>query len=174
MERFTGQRVTKGPLRGSYQHIVEFSATREISIELPQPHGMVALFGRNRTVKEPDRCRLVFIREPEHGQLSGVDISGALRFRLPRGTARPVIERNGRWQDAETTHVIVPLGNAVISLRRGRTPHLSRPLDVPPLTVRLGPTQMVAKLIATRVDLAGTASRPRIRFSGVRLTYLSH
>jgi hypothetical protein len=187
LERLTGHRIVKGPLRGHYQYIVEFSTTREIPIELPQPKGTVVLFGRTRQLlfdrtpkkdkrpqAEPDRCRLVFIREPKRGQLMGVEISGALRFRLSRGMVRPVVERNGAWVDAETTHVIVPLGNAKISLRRGLPPKLSRPLNVPPLTVRLGPTQMVAKLIATRIDLAGTSAKPRLRFKGVRLTFLAH
>jgi hypothetical protein len=189
LERFTSRRISRiskkeaytgifdhaqRPYSGSYEYIVEFTTTREIAIELPEPKGTAALFG-NQVVKKgpPDRLRLRFIVEPKDGRLVRLDISGTISFRLPRTLVSPVVEHNHRWIDAPTTHVILPLGNSILSLNRGLRPVLTPPLRAPSLAVRLGQTDMVAQLGGAQVDISGTAAKPRIRFNKIRLAYLT-
>jgi hypothetical protein len=162
------------PFSGAYEYIVEFTTTREVALALPEPKGTVAVFGRDmKEGDSPARMRLRFIVLPPNGRLASVDISGDIRFRLPQGLVRPLDEENHQWVNSTThTHVVVPLGNARLTLARGLRPRLSRQLLPPPLTVRIGATGLVVKLAVARIDITGTAAKPRIRFKRVRLVYL--
>jgi hypothetical protein len=189
--RFTSRRISRitkkepytgiydGPARpysGAYEYIVEFTTTREIALALPEPKGTIALFGR--TIKKgetPARLRLRFIVDAVHGRLIRVDISGALRFKLSQSLVRPVQEHNHQWINSpHHTHVVVPLGGSMITLGRSLRPRIVPPLSAPPLTVRIGPTAMVARLTVAKIDITGSAARPRIRFNKIRLVYLIH
>jgi hypothetical protein len=178
LERFSSDEITSGPNTGAYEHILEFTTTREIAILLPEPKGVVALFGNYDKKKEEDdepaRLRLRFIVESKYGQLMQLDISGAIRFRLPQSLARPVVERERRWvDDPKHTHVLVPLGDSRLTLQRGLPPTLSSRLRAPDVTARIGETNVVANLTVARVDIAGTAARPKIQFKKIRLVYLT-
>lgn len=182
IERFSSRRMDDSspwPYNGAYEHILEFTTTRDIAIALPEPKGVIALFGEYDKKKEPDgapaRLRLRFIVEPKYGQLIQLDISGAIRFRLPQSLVRPVIARDDHWDnDPNTTHVVVPLGNSIISLVRGQRPELSSPLVAPDVTVRIGQTGIVARLNVARIDIAGTATEPKLQFSKIQFVYLTH
>jgi hypothetical protein len=190
LERFTSRRISRfskiepysgkyddpnRPYSGAYEYIVEFTTTRQIAIALPEPKGTVALFGTAvKPGRPPGRLRLRFIVEPKNGTLIRLDISGALRFRLPRSLVRPVVEHNHEWVDGEIKHVVVPLGRSMLTLSRGLRPRVSPPLAAPSVTVRLGATPLVAKLGFAHVDISGTAAKPRIRFKKIRLVYISN
>src|SRR5438552_5760788 len=111
---------------------------------LPEPKGTIALFGRAiKKGETPARMRLRFIAESTRGRLIRVDISGAIRFRLPQSLVRPVEEYDHQWVDSQNpTHVEVSLGASTITLSRGLRPQIVPPLKAPPLTVRIGPTAM--------------------------------
>jgi len=173
LELFTSRPIGRGLFKGSYELLLEFSAIREIVIELPQPKGTAALFGQ--PVQQdgvPDRMRLRAILEPKYGRLSMLEISGAVRFRLPRGLVRPVVEANGRWIDSPVHNVVVPLGQSILRLVPGSPPRLTSPLAAPSLFVRLGQSEIVVKL--GEVSLSGTAALPTIRFSKIQLAYLKN
>jgi hypothetical protein len=188
--RFTSRRISRitkkepytgrfdDPLRpysGAYEYIVEFTTTREIALALPEPKGTVALFGRAiKQGQTPARMRLRLIVESAHGRLIRVDISGAIRFRLAQSLVRPVEEDDHQWVNSQShTHVEVPLGVSTITLSRGLRPRVAPPLKAPPLTVRIGPTGMIAKLTVARIDITGSAAKPKIRFNKIRLLYLT-
>ena len=170
LERFSSRRIERGAFSGSYQYLLQFSATQEIVIDLPQPPGLAVLFGG--PVKEnqiPDRVQLRYVLDPKTGGLNVIEVTGAMRFRLPRGLVCPVKEFNGRWVDAQPRYVVVPLAPATLRWIPGKPMQVTRPLVAPDLLVRIGQTDLVARL--GHIEFSGTANRPTISFTRIRLVY---
>jgi hypothetical protein len=173
LDSFKTNIIDKGPYKGSYEYITDFSSGREIAIEVPRPQGTVLLFGREiKKGQTMDSCRIKFILEPKYGRLVQLEISGAVRFRLSRNLVMPVIERNKTWVDVPTKHVIVPLEGARLILGKNTRPRLTSPLHINDIIVRIAKTEMIVKL--SELDLGGTAVSPKIRFKKACLMYINN
>lgn len=165
--------IEKGPYKGFYEYVTDFSASREIAIEVPRPQGTVLLFGREvKQGQTMDSCRIKFMLEPKYGSLVQLEISGAVRFRLSRNLVMPVVEKNRSWVDVPAKHVIVPLEGARLILGKNTRPRLTSPLHISDITVRIAKTEMIVKL--SELDLGGTSANPKIRFKKACLMYINN
>ncbi len=172
-----------------FEYLLEFSTDMDVRILLAQPICTVAVFGPPREASTPWKnpsIRSVADRESGHrstprgklsirmvlektaGRLIALDIKGDVRFQLPRGLVSLVSRVDDRWVATDEPTVNIPLGDSTIFLRRGERPRLSHPLTFGHDTiVRIGKSNVVARL--GKLDLGGTARRPKLRFHDVDL-----
>lgn len=174
LEKFQTKEIEKGIFKGCYEIYVEFSAYQKIVIALPKPKGTAAIFGKETKENEkPELLKLKFTLNKSNGSIQQVQISGDIKFRLPKSTISRVKEENYRWVEYENSSVEVPLSNEIITLNRGSVPLLSSPLILPNYSYRIAMSNMVAKI--STLSIGGTIKKPKLVFNNIKLqTIIKH
>lgn len=174
LEKFQTKVIEKGIFKGSYEIYAEFSAYQKIVIALPKPKGTAAVFGKVAKENEkPELLKLKFVLNKNNGSIQQVQISGDIKFRLPKSTLTRVKEANYKWVEYENSSVEVPLSNEIITLTRGSIPILSSPLILPNYSYRIAMSNMVAKI--STLSIGGTAITPKLIFNNIKLqTIIKH
>lgn len=174
LEKFQTREIEKGILKGCYEIYVEISAYQKIVIALPKPKGTAAIFGKETKENEkPELLKLKFTLNKSNGSIQQVQISGDIKFRLPKSTISRVKEEHYKWVEHENSSVEVSLSNERIILNRGSIPLLSSPLILPNYSYRIAMSNMVAKI--STLSIGGTAMKPKLIFNQIKLqTIIKH
>ena len=174
LEKFLTKEIEKGLFKGCYEIYVEFSAYQKIVIALPKPKGTAAIFGKVAKENEkPELLKLKFVLNKNNGSMQQVQISGDIKFRLPKSTLTRVKEANYKWVEYENSSVEVPLSNETITLTRGSIPILSSPLILPNYSYRIAMSNLVAKI--STLSIGGTIKKPKLIFNNIKLqTIIKH